>query len=147
MLFAALVAVASMFAQDVMAQPKSDADKAAAKARSEEIMATRMQMLKDELNLTDTQLAAFEPVYREYRKVITRVVDHKSVRVKKEEVTNENALQIVSTRLANTISTSAIKQRYLWVFAEIIEPVQVEKLYRIEDRISKEARKVVQYKK
>jgi hypothetical protein len=103
-------------------------------------------MLKSELNLTDAQYAAFEPVYREYRKALGRVSD-KSARIKKDELTNENALKVMAVRLSNTINTTSVKQKYLFIFAEVIEPLQIEKLYRIDDRISKEARKIVQYKK
>ena len=136
----AIFAVASLFVANVTAQP-AHPDKAAV----EQIMNTRLEMLKNELKLTDAQYTAFEPVYREYRKVLSRVTD-KSSRVKKEDLTNENALKVISARLSNTIKTSSVKQKYLFVFAEVIEPLQIEKLYRIDDRISKEARKVVKYK-
>ncbi len=137
--------IATMFVQDVFAQakPQTDADK----AKREQLMQTRLGMLKDELKLTDAQAAKFEPVYREYRKEMSRVVDNKIARTKKEEMTNDNALKVVATRLSNTINTSSLKQRYIYIFAEVLEPLQIEKLYRIDDRIAKEARKVVQYRK
>lgn len=137
--------IAMMFVQDVFAQakPQSDADK----AKKEQLMQTRLGMLKDELKLTDAQAAKFEPIYREYRKEMSRVVDNKIARTKKEEMTNDNALKVVATRLSNTINTSSLKQRYIYIFAEVLEPLQIEKLYRIDDRIAKEARKVVQYRK
>ncbi len=69
------------------------------------------------------------------------VTDNKTARVKKEDLNNENALKVVSARLTNTINTSAVKHKYLLVFAEVIEPLQIEKLYRIDDRIAKEARR------
>lgn len=144
--FVAMFAVAALFTQDVAAQSKKSPASEADKAKHEQLMTTRLQMLKDELKLTDAQYVAFEPLYREYRKVLGRVSDSKGARVKREELTNENALKVVATRLANTINTSSVKQKYLWIFSEVIEPLQIEKLYRIEDRISKEARKVVQYK-
>lgn len=137
--------IAMMFVQDVFAQakPQSDADK----AKKEQLMQTRLGMLKDELKLTDAQTAKFEPIYREYRKEMSRVVDNKTARTKKEEMTNDNALKVIATRLSNTINTSSLKQRYIYIFAEVLEPLQIEKLYRIDDRIAKEARKVVQYRK
>lgn len=137
--------IAMMFVQDLFAQPQkqqSEADK----AKKEQLMQTRIGMLKDELKLTDAQAAKFEPVYREYRKELARVVDNKIARTKKDEINNDNALKIVASRLSNTINTSSLKQRYLYIFAEVIEPMQIEKLYRIDDRIAKEARKVVQYR-
>ena len=145
MIYVVLFAVMAIFAQDVMAQPKKGVVNEEAKAKSEALMNTRIQMIKDELQLTDAQFAAFEPVYREYRKAVGRVSD-KAARVKKEDLTNENVLKVMSIRLSNTINTASVKQKYLWIFAEIIEPMQIEKLYRIDDRIAKEARKIVQYK-
>lgn len=137
--------IATMFVQDAFAQakPQSDADK----AKKEQLMQTRLGMLKDELKLTDAQAAKFEPIYREYRKEMSRVVDNKTARTKKEEMTNDNALKVIATRLSNTINTSSLKQRYIYIFAEVLEPLQIEQLYRIDDRIAKEARKVVQYRK
>lgn len=145
MIYVVLFALMAIFAQDVNAQSKSEVSKEEAKVKSEALMNTRLGMIKDELQLTDEQYAAFEPVYREYRKVLGRVSD-KGARVKKEELTNENVLKVMSIRLSNTINTASVKQKYLWIFAEIIEPMQIEKLYRIDDRIAREARKIVQYK-
>lgn len=141
----AIFAVASLFVANATAQT-AKAEKVD-KAVLEQIMNTRLEMLKNELKLTDAQYTAFEPVYREYRKVLQRVTDNKSARVKKDGLTNENALKVVAARLSNTINTSSVKQKYLFIFAEVIEPLQIEKLYRIDERISKEARKIVQYKK
>ena len=145
MIYVVLFALMAIFAQDVNAQSKSDISKDEAKVKSEALMNTRLGMIKDELQLTDAQFAAFEPVYREYRKAVGRVSD-KGARVKKEDLTDENVLKVMSIRLSNTINTASVKQKYLWIFAEIIEPMQIEKLYRIDDRIAREARKIVQYK-
>ena len=145
MIYVVLFAIMAFFAQDVNAQPQKDVSKDEAKAKSEALMNTRLEMIKDELQLTDAQCAAFDPVYREYRKAVGRVSD-KGARVKKEDLTDENVLKVMSIRLSNTINTASVKQKYLWIFAEIIEPMQIEKLYRIDDRIAREARKIVQYK-
>lgn len=143
----AMFAVAALLTQDVVAQGKKTPSNEVDKSKHELLMNTRLQMLKDELKLSDEQFAAFEPVYREYRKVVGKVADVKGARVKREELTNENAMKVIATRLSNTINTSSVKQKYMWIFAEVIEPLQIEKLYRVEDRIAKEARKIVQYKK
>ena len=101
-------------------------------------------MLKEELKLTDEQLVKFDPIYREFRKEVQRVTNRDS-RVKKEDLTNENALKVISARLANQVTTATVKQRYLLIFAEVIEPLQIEKLYRVDQRISREAHKIVKY--
>ena len=142
-----MVIVATMFAQDVMAQQKpqmTEEQRAASKARREQMMQTRLQMLKEELKLTDEQLVKFDPIYREFRKEVQRVTNRDS-RVKREDLTNENALKVISARLANQITTATVKQRYLLIFAEVIEPLQIEKLYRVDQRISREAHKIVKY--
>lgn len=140
-IFVAFFAVASLFVIDATAQEQPAKGN---KVDGEKLMTTRLEMLKNELELTDAQYVAFEPLYREYRKALGRVSD-KGARVKREELNNDNVLKVVSIRLSNTINTASVKQKYLWAFAEIIEPMQIEKLYRIDDRISKEVRKIVQY--
>ena len=149
-IFVLLIAVATMFAQDVFAQEKpkmTEEQKAAAKAKREQLMQTRLELLKTELALSDEQMVKFDPVYREYRKEIGRVTSmNKDARIKKENITNENALKVVSARLANQILTATVKQRYLMVFAEVITPLQVEKLYKVDEKVSREANKIAKYR-
>lgn len=142
-----LVTIVTLFAQDVFAQNKpqvTEEQKAAAKAKREQLMLTRLELLKTELQLSDEQMQKFEPVYRRYRGEIQRVTGaNKEARMKKDQITNENALVVVSARLANDIFTSSLKQRYLLLFADVIEPLQVMKLYRVDEKISREAHKVL----
>ena len=144
-----MVAVATMFAQNVFAQKPqpTDAEKAAREAKREQLMQTRLELLKTELTLTDEQMVKFEPVYREYRKEIHKVTaPNKEARTKKADITNENALKVVAARLANQILTATVKQRYLFTFAEVITPLQVEKLYKVDEKVSREAMKVMKYR-
>lgn len=144
--FVLLVVVATMFAQEAFAQT-TEAQKAAAKARREQLMQTRLELLKTELQLSDAQMEKFDPVYRKYRSEIQRVTSlNKEARVKKDEITNENALKVISARLANNIYTSTVKQRYIMIFAEVIEPLQIMTLYRVDEKVSREARKIMKYR-
>lgn len=148
--FVLILALVAMFAQEAYAQDKpalTEAQKAEAKARREQLMLTRLELLKTELQLNDEQFAKFEPVYRRFRSEISKVTSmNREARTKKAEITNENALKVLSARLSNTIMTSAVKQRYIYLFAEVIEPVKVMALYRVDDRISREAQKVMKYR-
>lgn len=148
MFVVAMAVIASFAFQSVFAQApaKTEEEKAAAKAKQEQIMQTRLQLLKDELKLSDEQFVNFEPVYREYRRALQKVVDSKAARVKRADITNENALEVIMARLSNTIRTSTVKQTFLLKFSKVIEPVQINNLYRVDDRIAKEARKIVQYR-
>ena len=138
-----------MFGQELFAQPidGSKLKGEEAKNRREELMQTRLELLKAELELDDEQFAKFEPVYRRYRQEISKVTSmNREARTKKAEITNDNALRVMSARLSNTIMTSAVKQRYLYLFADVIEPLKVMTLYRVDDRISREAQKVLKYR-
>lgn len=146
-IFVVLVAVATMFAQNVFAQEKpqmTEAQRAEQKAKREEIMKTRLELIKTELALTDEQFAKFEPVYRKYRSEVHRVTGvNRDARMKKSEITNENALRVVSARLSNQILTATVKQNYLFTFAEVLEPLKVMKLYSVDEKVSREAMKIV----
>ena len=137
----ATMSTASAYAQN--AQP-SDAKSAASKARAELIMQTRLQMLADELKFTEAQKVEFEPIYRKYRKEIQRVTT-RDAHIKRESINNDNALIVLSARLNNQINTASVKQRYLHIFTKVIEPMQIMRLYSVDERISREARKVVKY--
>lgn len=149
-IFVLMMAVATLFAQDVVAQQQTavnEAQKGEHKAKREELMQARLDLLKTELTLTDEQMTKFDPVYRKYRSEIQMVTkSNRDARVKKENITNENALKVLSARLANQILTATVKQRYLMVFAEVIEPLQVMKLYKVDEKISREAHKVIKYR-
>ena len=145
-IFVLLVALATMFAQEAFAQkqPPIGEQKTVAKEKREQLMLTRLELLKTELGLNDEQLTKFEPIYRSYRGEIQRVTgQNKEARLKKEQITNENALKVVSARLANNILTSTVKQRYILLFADVIEPLQVKKLYEVDERVSREAHKIM----
>lgn len=149
-IFVLLVAVATLFAQNLFAQDRSmteEQKKALAKEKREQLMQTRLELLKEELNLTAEQFAKFDPVYRKFRQEIQRVTSlNKDARMKKELINNDNALTVVSARLANQILTSTVKQRYLLIFADVIEPLQVMKLYRVDEKVSREASKIMKYR-
>ena len=87
-IFVLLVVIATMFAQDAFAQDRptlTEEQKAAAKAKREQLMQTRLELLRTELTLTDAQMEKFDPVYRKYRQEISRVTSlNKDARTKKE---------------------------------------------------------------
>ena len=149
-IFVVLVAFATMFAQDVFAQGNSkltEEQRSEQKAKREEIMKTRLELLKTELELTDEQFAKFEPVYRKYRSEVQRVTSvNRDAKMKKDEITNENALKVVSARLSNQILTATVKQNYLLTFAEVLEPLKVMKLYSVDEKVSREAMKIMKYR-
>ena len=149
-IFVLLVAIATLFAQDVFAQGNSkltEEQRSEQKAKREQLMQTRLELLKAELALTDEQFAKFDPLYRKYRMEIQRVTSvNRDARMKKDQITNDNALRVVSARLANQILTATVKQNYLFIFAEVLEPLKVMKLYSVDEKVSREAMKIMKYR-
>lgn len=148
-IFVLLVAVATMFAQDAYAQSSNqdDAKRAEIKAKREQMMQTRLELLREELQLDDEQLAKFDPVYRKYRSEIQRVTSmNKEARIKRDLITNENALKVLSARLSNDMLIAAVKQRYILLFADVLEPLKIMKLYSVDNKISREASKIIKYR-
>ena len=144
-IFVVLVAVATMFAQEN--SKLTEEQRSEQKAKREQLMLTRLELLKAELALTDEQFAKFDPVYRKYRMEVQRVTSvNRDARMKKSEITNENALRVVSARLANQILTATVKQNYLFIFAEVLEPLKVMKLYSVDEKVSREAMKIMKYR-
>ena len=149
-IFVVLVAIATMFAQDVFAQVNSkltEEQRSEQKAKREQLMQTRLELLKTELALTDEQFAKFDPLYRKYRMEIQRVTSvNRDAKMKKDQITNDNALRVVSARLANQILTATVKQNYLLIFSEVLEPLKVMKLYSVDEKVSREAMKIMKYR-
>lgn len=136
-----MIVAAAMFVT-VSAQTEGGEAKISNKERQEQIMQVRLDLLRTELELDEGTFERFAPVYRKFRSDIQRVTTRAS-NVKRENLTNDNALKVVAARLHNQINTASVKQRYLFIFEEVIEPLQIEKLYRIDGRISSEARKII----
>ena len=149
-IFVVLVAFATMFAQDVFAQGNSkltEEQRSEQKAKREQLMQTRLELLKTELALTNEQFAKFDPLYRKYRMEIQRVTSvNRDAKMKKDQITNDNALRVVSARLANQILTATVKQNYLFIFAEVLEPLKVMRLYSVDEKVSREAMKIMKYR-
>ena len=144
--FMVLVVATAMFATTALAQPQQGGKEQTMNSeRREQVMQVRLDMLRNELQLDDATFEKFSPLYRKYRFEIQRATVRDAY-VKKENLTNENALKVVAARLHNQISSASVKQRYLHLFAEVIEPLKIEQLYRVDERITREARKIMKYR-
>lgn len=113
------------------------------KANQEELLAKRIEMLTAELGLGEDSAAEFEQIYRAYRKDIRMVATNKKSRVKPENITNENAIEYLQAKFMNNIAMTTVKQNYINEFLRVLTPVQIEKMYRIDDKIANEARKIL----
>lgn len=99
----------------------------------------RMQIIKEELKLSDVQFEKFVPVYREYNKA--KQFNHiKSPKIDMAKATKQQINNIMKIRLDNTINMAQVRKNYILIFENVITPRQVMKLYRVEDDLITRAR-------
>lgn len=117
-------------------------DKSAKDQDKEELLNIRINLVCEELGIEADKKEAFSEIYRSFRRDIMRVNVNKKANIKKADMTDENALEVVKARLQNQITTSVVKLRYVEEFASVITPLQVEKLYRVEEKVNRESRRI-----
>lgn len=134
-----VMALSALSAISVSAQD-GNGNNAAAK---EEFMQARLKLIYAEFSLSQEQQVKFEQIYRSYRHDVQKAATHRAAKVKKESVTEETAHEYLCAKLMNQISTSAVKLKYVCQFETVLSSMQVEQLYRIDDRIAREAKKML----
>ncbi len=109
-----------------------------------ELYNIRLQIIKEELKLSEQQFEKFAPVYREYTKAVR--FNHVRVpRIDWKSATTQEINQLMKARFDNTINTAMVRKNYILIFEEVISPRQLMKLYRIENKLNARARE--EYKK
>ena len=143
-----MLAVAGIsFAQEPQANPTKPQPTEEQKAKMlerKEMFEIRTQIIKEELKLTDEQFEKFVPIYRNY----SRVKQFNAVKHKKidwETATKQEMNEAIKANLDNVINTAMVRKSYILLFEEAISPKQVNKLYKVENNLSKKARE--EYKK
>ena len=144
-----LVAVTGIsFAQDLeqsaQNKPQMSAEQKAKMQEKKELLDIRLQILKEELKLTDEQFDKFAPVYREYNRA-KNFCHVKCEKVDMQSATKQEINNLMKARLDNTINMAMVRKNYILIFEEVIGPKQVMKLYKIEDELIVRARE--EYKK
>ena len=144
-----LVAVTGIsFAQDLEQsapnKPQMSAEQKAKMQEKKELLDIRLQILKEELKLTDEQFDKFAPVYREYNRA-KNFCHVKCEKVDMQSATKHEINNLMKARLDNTINMAMVRKNYILIFEEVIGPRQVMKLYKIEDDLIVRARE--EYKK
>lgn len=138
----AVSVVGVALAQEPVAAPQKAQMTEEQKAKMQEhreLFNIRLQIIKEELKLTDEQYEQFAPVYREYNKAMhfNRV---KVAKIDWSKATKQEINTMLKARLDNTINAAMVRKNYILIFEEVIKPRQLVKLYKIEDALSARAR-------
>lgn len=86
-----------------------------------------------QLELTDAQKTAFVPVYKKYDEAMKAAVGKHERQGKPE--TKEAAAAIVKARIERQQKAQAVRLDYVDAFAEVLEPWQLLKLFKVESQI------------
>ena len=131
-------------AQPAQNTPQMSEAQIAKKQEQKELLDIRLQILKEELKLTDEQFEKFAPVYRNYNRA--KHFSHvKCAKLDWSTATKPQINELMKARLDNTINMAMVRKNYILIFEEVITPRQVMKLYKIEDDLIVRARD--EYKK
>lgn len=136
----AVLAAALVFSASLATAQEKNPNQAQNK---EAFFQARLKLIAQEMQLSEETVQKLEPIYRAYRNDIQHAAFHRGAKIRKENVNEQNAHEYLCGRLMNNIATSSVKLKYVQQFEEVITPIQIEKLYRIEDKLGKEARKLL----
>jgi hypothetical protein len=105
-----------------------------------QIQADRQAVVAANLKLTDTEGAAFWPLYREYRGEMARVGDRLQRLIQDyariyESATAEQAKAMVDDMMAIQRADLKVKQSYLPKFRKVLPELKVARLLQIENKI------------
>ena len=104
-----------------------------------ELFNIRLQIIKEELKMSDEQFEKFAPIYREYTKTL-RFNHVRAPRLDWPNASKKEINEMLKARFDNTINTAMVRKNYILIFEEVINPRQLAKLYKIEDKLNARAR-------
>lgn len=134
-----LVFAAAQFAFAQQAQPKPATDKEKARAEQRAFMDAKLDIIKNQLELTGEQFEKFAPIYREY----TRNINSNRRKTGKIDVATASKQEIneyLRNRIDNNINVGMVRKVYIQIFERVLTPQQLYKLYKIDDKLSRQAR-------
>ncbi len=107
-----------------------------------DLAADRQAIVAANLTLTETEAAAFWPLYREYHAEFAKIGDN-SVQLIKDyaksygaaNVTNEQALQMSTDFLKLQKAQIELKQKYVGKFSKILPGKSVMRFFQIENKL------------
>lgn len=99
----------------------------------------RLQIIKEELKLSDEKFEKFTPLYRDYNRA-KRFSHVKCQKLDWSKATKQEINDVMKARLDNTINMAMVRKNYILIFEQVLGPRQVMKLYRIEDDLISRAR-------
>lgn len=118
----------------------TEEQKRAKMEQTKEVMNLRLQIIKEELSLSDEQFEKFSPIYHEYNRNINSSRE-KSPKIDIETASAKDINAKLRARFDNQVNTAVVRKTYIIIFEKVITPQQLYKLYSVEDKLIRQARK------
>jgi len=139
LIYAAVVAAAMLASPAVFAQDKS-ADNMA--LLLEKVRADKKLLVATNMGMTETEAAAFWPVYDAYQKELTglngrtrTLITNYAELYNQEAVTDEKARQLLAEALAIESAELDLRKSYVSKFEKVLPAAKVARYYQIENKI------------
>ncbi len=105
----------------------------------------RLEVIREELHLTDAEAAGFWPVYEQYRDEIDAIQDRYAAMVKDymrryeaADLTDAYAEELMETFFSTRRGRLDVQQKYLPRFRAVLPALKVARLFQLEHKISAE---------
>lgn len=105
----------------------------------------RLEVIREELHLTDAEAAGFWPIYGQYRDEIDAIQDRYAAMVKNymkryeaADLTDAYADELMETFFSTRRGRLDVQQKYLPRFRGVLPALKVARLFQLEHKISAE---------
>ena len=109
-----------------------------------ELRATILDLISQELGMTEEQVEQFAPTYFEYRQNIRTGQVKISEPADIETASDAEITSLLSANLDNYIHIAMVRKVYVPIFEKFLSPKQVYKLYSIDNSLAKRAKEELQ---
>ena len=103
--------------------------------------AKKVELIKELIQLTEEESAAFWPVYKKYEAELKRIYDARSELIRDyvehfDKLDDEKAKELVETSFELEEKMTSLKKQYFKEFEEVLPLVTVAKFFQLEHRIN-----------
>ncbi len=113
------------------------------------LMAVKLKEIKEALNLSDTTMARFKPIYVRYDQELSRFHSERGkqlmLRADPDTLSTAQAEQALVAQINMGKAMIALQERYIAEFRAVLTPQQILKFFRVEQDIRRKA--LAEYRK
>lgn len=112
------------------------------------ISQAKLSKIQNELNLDETSLKAFRPIFFKYERDMESLKINRGSNLKKiikDSLSNDEADRLIRNDFINTRLITDIREKYYYEFKKVLTPAQIIKVYQTEADMQRKL--MLEYKK